>query len=107
MRSWAVAGPRFAVAAATLLLLLGSPARAQGGADAPTRAATARVRLVVASEPGESSVFVRYGDKPEGRFLGRTPAGGAPLELDVEAGPAEVVVVKDGFVCKVEPLELP
>jgi carboxyl-terminal processing protease len=106
VRSWAVAGPRFAVAAATLLLLLGSPARAQGGADAPTRAATARVRLVVASEPGESSVFVRYGDKPEGRFLGRTPAGGAPLELDVEAGPAEVVVVKDGFVCKVEPLEL-
>lgn len=73
---------------------------------APPEAPPAKVKLAIASEPGESSVFVRYGDKRNDRFLGKTPRAGGPLELEVEAGAAELVVVKDGFVCKVEPLDL-
>jgi carboxyl-terminal processing protease len=64
-----------------------------------------RVKVAVASEPTESAVFVRYGPDAQDRFLGRTPKDGA-LELELEPGPAELVIYKDGFVCKVEPLEL-
>lgn len=80
---------------------------AQGlGQDAPTPDGAARVRVAVASEPADSAVFVRYEDDPRDRFLGRTPKDGAPLELELEPGPAELVIYKDGFICKVEPLEL-
>ena len=69
--------------------------------------ASAPVHLTVTSEPAEASVFVRYtGSRTEERFIGRTSAQ-TPLELDLErAGPAEVVIVKNGFVAKVETLEL-
>ena len=67
----------------------------------------ARVHLSVTSEPAEASVVIRYGGPhPEERFLGRTSADG-PLELDLDrAGPAELVIFKNGFVCRVETLDL-
>lgn len=67
---------------------------------------TSLVRVTVASEPVDSAVFVRYEADPRDRFVGRTPKDGAALELELEPGPAELVIYKDGFVCKVEPLEL-
>jgi carboxyl-terminal processing protease len=60
----------------------------------------------VASEPADSAVFVRYGQDARDRFVGRTPKDGGPLSLDLTPGDAQLVVYKDGFVCKVEPLEL-
>lgn len=64
------------------------------------------VRVAVASEPADSAVFVRYEADHRDRFVGRTPKDGAALELELQPGPAELVIYKDGFVCKVEPLEL-
>ncbi|MGE0712550.1 MAG: S41 family peptidase [Planctomycetota bacterium] len=66
-----------------------------------------KVRLSVSSQPPGASVFVRWtssGAERE-RFLGRT--GERPLEVAVASeGDAELIVFKDGFVCRVEPLEL-
>ncbi|MDC3378842.1 S41 family peptidase [Planctomycetota bacterium] len=66
------------------------------------------VSLAVVSEPADAFVFVRYTEveSPTERFLGRTPDDGGPLELELEAGPAEVVIFKDGYICQVKPLEL-
>lgn len=96
-----------------LLVLLGLSTARQGwsqDASGPIPGAPpddpARVRVAVASEPADSAVFVRYEADPRDRFVGRTPKDGAPLELELEPGPAELVIYKDGFVCKVEPLEL-
>lgn len=76
---------------------------------APLAAAQERppVHLSVATEPADAQVFVRYlgGEGAQEQFVGRTPAGAA-LELELAAGAAEVVVFKDGYVCKVEPLQL-
>ncbi|RMG06371.1 MAG: S41 family peptidase [Planctomycetota bacterium] len=87
---------------AVLLLLPGALAQEQ----APP---TPKTRLVVASEPAEASVFLRTVDadgSDRETFLGTTPAA-RPLELDLErSGPAEVVVFKQGYVCKIEPLRL-
>lgn len=86
-------------AAALLALLLSVPVLAQD--EQP-------VHLSVSSEPAEASVFVRYteGQSAQEKFLGRTKPG-EPLELDLGAeGPAEVVIFKNGFVCKVETLQL-
>ena len=101
---------RWAVPAALLLpgfLALGVGGRALAqDRPAPDRPAQAlgEVVLQVASVPTGSAVFLRYAGEPD-RYFGRTPAQGA-LELAVAPGDAEVVVYKDGFVCKVEPLAL-
>jgi carboxyl-terminal processing protease len=97
--------------------ILSSAARAQdpGGADKP---AGATARLTIASEPADAVVSilrrtpgetapapvgrrVRLEDRIE-RVLGRTPVA----SVDVPAGLAEVVVAKEGYVLKVEPVEL-
>lgn len=98
---------------ALLPLLLGPALLAPGalGQDAPTPApapvaAPSNVKVAVASEPADSAVFVRYASGTRDVYLGRTPKDGAPLELELEPGPAELVIYKDGFVCKVELLEL-
>jgi carboxyl-terminal processing protease len=85
------------------LVLLGAAGGLSARAQDPK--VGAKVHLTVASEPSDSAVYVRYGGTTQDRFLGRTSAGGA-LEKDLDAGPVEVVVFKDGFVCKVEPLDL-
>lgn len=85
---------------------LALPLLAQDGAQA------GRVRLQVSTDPPDAAVYVQYpgegreGERRRERFLGKTPSGGA-LSLDLEPGPAEVVVWKDGYVCKVEPLDVP
>jgi carboxyl-terminal processing protease len=83
------------------LLLLPIEARAQ--------AKTAR--LTIASDPPDAVVSLTAKDRkpaaPKGkaealdRVLGRTP-----LTVEVPAGPAEVVIARDGYVLEVEPLEL-
>lgn len=88
-----------------VLLALPGQGLAQDRPAAPVEEG-GRVRVAVASEPSDSAVFVRYEADPRDRFVGRTPKDGAPLELELEPGPAELVIYKDGFVCKVEPLEL-
>lgn len=97
---------RRAVWMACSLALVALPAGAQEPPPPRDVAAPepAKARIEVATDPPEAAVYVHYPDRQE-RFLGRTPAAGA-LALELEAGAAEVVVVKDGFVCKVEPLEL-
>ncbi len=91
-----------ALALPTLAILLALAAPATGQPQRPDEA----VRLTVASEPADASVWVRYLDQGQERFVGRTPPAGTTLELKLDAGPAEVVVFKDGYVCKVEPLQL-
>lgn len=76
------------------------------GQDVPTPAVVPSVKVAVASEPADSAVFVRYTNDARDKYLGRTPKDGAPLELELQPGPAELVIYKDGFVCKVEALEL-
>lgn len=90
-----------------LCLLSWGAARAQepGAAIHEPAGSATRARIEVATDPPEAAVYVHYGDRRE-RFLGRTPAGGGALALDLEPGAAEVVVYKDGYVCKVEPLDL-
>lgn len=86
------------------LLCVATPALAQDG--------KAKVRLQVSTDPPDAAVYVQYpaagteGVRGRERFLGKTPSAGA-LSLDLEPGPAEVVVWKDGYVCKVEPLDVP
>lgn len=92
---------RRAHAIGLLLLLLGAAPMRSLGQDAPAPPAQAAVKVAVASEPADSAVFVRYGSDARDRFVGRTP-----LEAELAPGPAELVIYKDGFVCKVEPLEL-
>ncbi|MBX3471029.1 MAG: PDZ domain-containing protein [Planctomycetes bacterium] len=82
------------------------PVAGQDVAGAVVRDGPSRVRLAIASEPVDSAVFVRYPAEARDRFVGRTPGDGGALELELEPGPAELVIYKDGFVCKVEPLEL-
>ena len=68
-----------------------------------------RVKLAVSSDPPDASVFLHYPDRVPGGedvFLGRTPDVGR-LALELEPGRAEVVIAKPGYVCKVEPLDLP
>ena len=86
------------IAAAAVLLVLGAPAEAQ---PSPL------VDLSIASVPDDASVYLRYlsGDRDTAeRYLGRTSA--APLQVRIAPGAAEVVVFKDGFLCKVEPVRL-
>jgi carboxyl-terminal processing protease len=75
--------------------------------EAAPEADSKKVRLTIASKPAGASVFVRYtttGKEGE-QFLGRT--GAKPLNVSVEPkGAAELVVFKDGYVCRVEPLQL-
>lgn len=59
------------------------------------------------TQPGEAAVYVRYtaaGAEKE-RYLGRTGAS-APLTVELETGSAELVIFKDGYVCRVEPFSL-
>ncbi len=67
-------------------------------------------RLTIASDPSDAIVSlsdarpVKTGGKLADHFeriLGRTP-----ITIEVPAGTAEVVIAKDGYVVKVEPLEL-
>lgn len=83
-----------------------------GTVDDKPRLETAR--LTIASDPADAVVSLttkgakgtvakkgaRVEDRAE-RILGRTP-----LTVEVPAGGAEVVIAKDGYVLKVEPLEL-
>jgi len=67
------------------------------------------VDLAVTSDPVEAAVYVRYldqGAEAEDVYLGQTPPDGRPLELELEPGPAQLVVYKTGYVCKVEPIDL-
>jgi carboxyl-terminal processing protease len=81
------------------LLVGGSVARAED-----------KARLTIASDPADAIVSLsdarptKTGGKLTDHFeriLGRTP-----LTIEVPAGTAEVVIAKDGYVVKVEPLEL-
>src|SRR5271155_577794 len=93
---------RALVALSALIIALGTEARAQ-----ETENATAR--LTVASDPADAVVSLsepttKPGEKVEDRaerILGRTP-----VTVEVPAGTTEVVIAKDGYVLKVEPLEL-
>ncbi len=84
-----------------------------GTAEDKPRGATAR--LTIASDPPDAIVSLSSKEKEAklgtkkptrledrlGQVLGRTP-----LTVEVPAGAAEVVIAKDGYVLKVEPLEL-
>lgn len=82
-----------------------APARAQDGP--PTVQPSTQTRLQVVTQPGEASVYVRYtaaGAEKE-RYLGRTGES-APLAVELDTGSAELVIFKDGYVCRVEPFSL-
>jgi hypothetical protein len=80
-------------------------------ATARAQESPGKARLAIASDPiGATVLLVRSTDGGPVRFgtgdaseklLGRTP-----VETDVPSGTAEVVVLKDGYVLKVEPVEL-
>ncbi|HZV00483.1 MAG TPA: S41 family peptidase, partial [Planctomycetota bacterium] len=64
--------------------------------------------LTIASDPTDAVVSLASKDAPRDkkkphpdRILGRTP-----VTVEVPAGPAEVVIAKDGYVLKVESIEL-
>jgi carboxyl-terminal processing protease len=119
-------GPAWVALAAALLVALAPGALAQEKARAPEAASPAPgaaespasergplARLAVASDPPGATVVLftsktgapvaaKFGsDDSQERILGRTP-----LDLEIPAGRADVVVAKDGFVLKVEPVEL-
>lgn len=78
-----------------------------GRAPAPAQEAPPQARLSVTSDPAEASVYVRYlteGPSSEEQFLGRTSSD-QPLRRALAPGRAEVVVFKDGYLCKVQPIE--
>lgn len=85
----------------------GGPSAPRVGGEEPGDDASA-AKLSVASSPPGAAVFVRYtteGAERE-RFLGRTSEREG-LEVQVaSSGPAELVVFKDGYVCRVEPVDL-
>src|SRR5262245_66019855 len=85
-------------------LLAVAPARAQDGPAARERV---DAKVSVASEPAGASVWILPRDPLVLHGLDREHlAGRTPLETRVEPGPIDVVVVKDGYVIKVEPLDL-
>lgn len=93
---------------ALALLGFGLPAWAQDSPPTvqPPQAPT-QTRLQVVTQPGEASVYVRYtaaGSEKE-RYLGRTGES-APLAVELDTGSAELVIFKDGYVCRVEPFSL-
>lgn len=105
--------PRTDAARALLVLLLWScaslgvaPALAQEDPPA-VQPSVSQARLEVVSTPGEAAVYIRYtaaGEEKE-RFLGRTGPE-LPLSVELESGEAELVVFKDGYVCRVEAFRL-
>ena len=100
MKTWRALG--------TLVLTLVALASPALGQDAPKGVEAAKVKITVASDPGGASVFVRYatdGKQAQERYLGKTSPK-VPLELKLAAGAAELVIFKDGYICKVEPLQL-
>lgn len=105
--------PRLSVLAALLGLLVLAPARAQEPPQPapPPTAPTSTARLAVASDPPGAAVvlFTTKDGSPARRgspdvheeLLGRTP-----LDVATRPGRAEVAVLKEGYVLKVEPLDL-
>lgn len=92
------------------LAALCAPASAQPQEEVPPPAvqpSVGQAHLEVLSQPGEAAVYIRYtaaGQEKE-RFLGRTGPE-APLSVELESGDAELVVFKDGYVCRVESFQL-
>src|SRR5581483_1325509 len=81
-----------------------------GGVLAEDKTATVgtTAHLTIASDPTDAVVSLASKDAPRDkkkphpdRILGRTP-----VTVEVPAGPAEVVIAKDGYVLKVESIEL-
>ncbi|MBL4848784.1 MAG: S41 family peptidase [Planctomycetes bacterium] len=109
------AARRFALVALLIPLLSALPSTPARGQDVPPvlnpqpvlKPQGAQAHLEVLTQPGEASVYVRYtveGAEKE-RYLGQTGAK-EPLSVELEVGSAELVIFKDGYVCRVEAFKL-
>ena len=72
-------------------------------ATAPAEAAG----VTVHTHPAEAAIYLRSGPtgQEQDHFLGRTDANGR-LACEVDPGPTQLAVVKDGYVIRVEPLNV-